>query len=139
MAKGKPTRKGAAASGPRQSSLSFGHSKVTKPSIQAGKDKLSADAKIKAEKLLKDYGEIKIEPSESADTSIEDIKNANDEKKIWGQGDLVIRSQSSQNSGKIAEAAPLDQAELTAKEVSDAQILKYWKAKETERRTPRGN
>lgn len=108
-----PTRPARKSSGPAakgsQKTLSFSNSKITKSTAPLGKSPLSSkpSISIKPEELEKEIGHVTSEVAVKEQAQIELTKKE-----------------------KSAE-------ELKAEKVTDAQIRKYWKEKESERRTQR--
>lgn len=115
----------AAKSSQRQSSLTFNNSRVTKPAAApSAKDKKSAAAT--EEKAAKLSQQAEDQPSPQDNT--EDIRLKDETEEATTQ--IPIRTQKQQ---KV-----LNGPEVTAKKITEKQIKKYWKEKEAERKTPRG-
>lgn len=116
-----PTRRSRTSGGPAakgsQQTLSFGASKLSKTTFTSAKDKLApapASPPLKAE-----LGHVSSEPAvaEQAKVEVERIKSEVKEE----EGKEVIRSPE----------------EVRASKVTDAQIRRYWRDREAERRAPR--
>jgi DNA polymerase delta subunit 4 len=109
--------------GRSQPPLSFNNSsaKITKPSIGG------ASTSSKSHKLIKEEHSDSVSiPSpgpDEVDSQIEDVPTTTE---------LAIRQQVEEEKKVKSEQ------EIRAEAVSDAQIKRYWKAKEAERKAPRG-
>jgi len=109
------TRKARTSGGPAtkgaQSTLSFGgnRSKVTKPTAAVAKGKKEVSEPIKAEIL----------------TAEPEVGHVTSETAVAEQAQVEL-------------SKPKTEAEKLAEKVSDAQIKKYWRAREAERIAPRG-
>lgn len=112
------TRRARTSTGPAtkgaQSTLSFGNrSKITKPS----------SATSKKEKSIVDLGKLE-----------DDIKSASVEPEVGH-----VTSEVAVEKQAVAELAePKTEADIKAEKVTDAQIKRYWRAREAERTSGRG-
>jgi DNA polymerase delta subunit 4 len=110
-----PTRRTRTSGGPTakggQKALSFNQSKITKPTAPSAKEKQKEEA---------------ISTTAPAPTTASiDVGHVSSEAAVAQQA-----------AAEIAKPAPTPE-EIEAEAVTDAQIRRYWKAREAERRTPR--
>ena len=123
-----PRTKASARRGARQNTLSFSN-KITKAS-GVHSTKTDKTSEVKASKLLNESDVASISTTSPAP---EDSVPKNVENEVATTSDLVIRQQAQSES----VSAPLDEQDGKALKISDTQIKKYWKGKETIRKAAR--
>lgn len=110
-----------------QQTLSFNSrsAKVTKPSIPASSKKLGKPATVQLLKKAEETEDAAPALSEEVDAQIEEEPTT---------AELAIAQQAKKEAQVIKRSAE----EERAAKVSEAQIKRYWKGKEEERKAPRG-
>lgn len=117
-----------------QSTLAFGgrSNKITKPSVPAPSSKKASKPN---ERQTKDISQV-IEDETPAAQEDEVKDEVVEEDQSLAEGRETAFAIREREVGKETEAA--DPAEEKARKVSDAAVKRYWRAKEEERKAPRG-
>ncbi len=125
-----PTRRKSSNPHSAQQTLAFGPrtsaNKVTKPSLPASTKKLNKP--VSSEPLVKALSEEVSTPEPAAAEDVPSAQDVKQEEEPEQPKELAIRAQPPAKT----------EAEERAAKISEAQIKRYWKAKEDERKAPRG-